>query len=118
MGAFEQRAMDCHLNLMLRLFRERPDDFIDRFAGKIGQPDNKIGAFEADDSAGEIGLIGCIEDETRRALRQCRRAIGRKPFTLARIAEPLLMSAVVAGDIRPPGSARARAAVFSTETMP
>lgn len=118
MGAFEQSAVNGSLDFTLRCIRQSTNDLVDRFAGKIGQPDNKIGALEANDGAGQIGLIGRIEDKARSARDQCRRAIGRSPFTLARIAEPLLMSAVVAGDIRPPGSARASAAVFSTETIP
>lgn len=41
---------------------------------------------------------------------------GRIPLRLARMAEPLLIIAVITGLIKPPGRARARAAVFRAAT--
>jgi phosphate uptake regulator len=45
------------------------------------------------------------------------RSRGRTPFRLARIAEPLLSTAVSSGVTNPPGNASASASVFSTATM-
>ena len=39
------------------------------------------------------------------------------PFMLARIAEPLLISAVTSGVIKPPGSASASASVLRPATI-
>ena len=43
--------------------------------------------------------------------------MGRIPFMLARIAEPLLIKAVISGVINPPGSASASATVLRPATI-
>ncbi len=91
-------------------------DAMDRFAGVIGEAGREIVRLQQFIRAREFLFMSRGKLWPRPAHR--RRSSGRTPLTLARIAEPLLSSAVNDGLISPLGSARPSASVLRATTMP
>ena len=96
--------------------RHHAQHVIERFAGEVGETRGEVRLLKKREGALQCLLMA----DRKRAANKCpdyRRRIGRNPLSVATIAEPLLISAVVVGLIRPPGRASARASVLRPATI-
>ena len=115
--ASQNGFLDCRINARFERSRKCLERSIDRPAGNFREPSRERFIFQA---------AYCTRQSLRVASGKCRawdderhgrRNIGRTALRLARIAEPLLISAVTDGLINPPGRARPSARVFMPTTI-
>src|SRR6516164_2957930 len=117
MQAFQDGGFDGAIETGACRFRHHAQQPVDRLAGIVREPRSKVLAFQQKEGA----LQGFLMLGRKRSVGRDRdhryRKIGRSPLSVATIAEPLLINAVIVGLMSPPGSASASANVFIPATI-
>ncbi len=117
MQASQHRCFDRAIDAGGRLPRHHAEHPVDGLAGVVRQPRGEVLPLKVIEGPLQRPQVRTRERRVALFCDHRSRKIGRSPLRVARIAEPLLIKAVVVGLISPPGSANAKASVFIPATI-